>query len=278
MRRPVLRYHGGKWRLAPWIISQFPAHRCYVEPFGGAGSVLMRKPRSYAEVWNDRWGLVVNVFRVLRDPVQAGELERLIRLTPFAREEFEGTDSEQMAGIEDPVERARRVILRSFAGFRNGAVNTERATGFRRDSQRFWTVPAHDWAGYPDHIGTFVERLQGVIIENRPAVDVIREHDSGETLFYVDPPYPHCTRDMRRESAGYKYEMEDDDHRALAAVLRGVEGMVVIGSYPCELYDEELYGDWKRLERRCWADGARERTEVLHLSPPVCERQLRLAI
>jgi len=64
--RPVLRYHGGKWKLAPWIIAQMPPHRIYVEPFGGAASVLMRKSRVYAEVYNDRWDSVVNVFRVLR--------------------------------------------------------------------------------------------------------------------------------------------------------------------------------------------------------------------
>jgi DNA adenine methylase len=270
-RRPVLRYHGGKWKLAPWLMSFFPAHRVYVEPFGGGASVLMRKPRSYAEVYNDQWSVVVNVFRVLRDPDEAARLERMLRLTPFAREEFEGTD---LAGVADPVDRARRTILRSFAGFGNASTNGDYATGFRSNGNRSGTTPAHAWAHYPDQIAAFVARLAGVCIEHRPASDVIRQHDSTSTLLYVDPPYPHGTRNMRRGNTAYVHDMSDDDHRDLAGVLRSVEGMVVLSGYPCELYDRELYPDWERHERAHHADGARDRTEVAWLNP-ACAAALR---
>lgn len=35
IRRPIMRYHGGKFRIAPRVIQMFPPHRRYVEPFGG---------------------------------------------------------------------------------------------------------------------------------------------------------------------------------------------------------------------------------------------------
>lgn len=35
MKRPIVRYFGGKWLMAPWIIKHFPAHRIYIESYGG---------------------------------------------------------------------------------------------------------------------------------------------------------------------------------------------------------------------------------------------------
>ena len=81
--RPILRYHGGKWLLAEWIIGHFHGHRVYTEPFGGAGSVLIQKPRSYGEVYNDLDGEIVNLFRMVRD--RGDELRRLLQFTPFSR-------------------------------------------------------------------------------------------------------------------------------------------------------------------------------------------------
>jgi DNA adenine methylase len=266
--RPVLRYHGGKWKLAPWIISQFPPHKVYVEPFGGGASILMRKPRSYSEVYNDVWGIVVNVFRVLRDPEQARELERILRLTPFSRDEFNDCGDIQISKIQDPIERARRTIFRSFASFGSASTNAEYATGFRANSNRSGTTPAHDWAHYPDQVHFFTERLQGVVIENRPAIEVISQHDGPSTLHYIDPPYPHSTRNMQRGNSAYACEMTDEDHAELAGVLRSVSGMVIISGYRCELYDD-LFHEWRRVDHATHADGAVDRTESLWFSPNI---------
>jgi DNA adenine methylase len=249
--------------LAPWIISLMPKHRVYVEPFGGGASVLMRKARSYAEVYNDKWDTVVNVFRVLRDEEKALKLKSLLELTPFARAEFEAASDK--SSIED-VELARNTILRSFAGFGSASTNGDFNTGFRANSHRSGTTPAHDWANYPEHIKRFVDRLRGVCIENKDAFDVISQHDSPETLFFVDPPYVHSTRNMDRGNGAYACEMTDDDHRELAKILHGIQGMVMLSGYDCELY-QKLYGGWFAEKREALADGARPRTEFLWMNP-----------
>lgn len=216
--RPVLRWHGGKWRLAPWIIAHLPPHRVYVEPFGGAASVLLRKPRAYAEVYNDLDDEVVTLFRVLQDARQAARLIALLELTPFARAEFE------LATVpsDDPIERSRRLVIRAFMGFGSnahaatavalkngfrshtrGVATAGRSTGFRANSNRSGTTPAQDWLNYPDALRRTVERLRGVIVEHRDAARVIAQHDGPETLHYVDPPYLPETR-----SPANKYDMK----------------------------------------------------------------------
>ena len=270
-KRPVMRYHGGKWRIAPWVISYFPQHDIYCEPFAGAASVFMRKPRAHGEVLNDIDGDVVNVFRVLRDPAAAARLERLVRLTPFAREEFMAS-YDSGPGPADPVERARRTLVRAFMGFGTTAMRESR-TGFRaRTYKRNQTGPA-DWASWPDQILAFVARLQGVTIERMDAVDCIRLHDGPDVLFYVDPPYLEKTRTAGLRS--YRHEMTDDDHARLLDVLLDVQGMVVLSGYQSRMYDEALLG-WRRVERDVLADRGARRTEVIWISPNVPERQRTL--
>lgn len=263
--RPILRYHGGKWLLAPWILSHFPAHRIYTESFGGAASVLLRKPRSYAEVYNDLSGEIVNLFRVVRD--QGDQLRESLALTPFARDEY-ATSFEMH---DDPLEQARRTVTRSFMGFGSNALCRAVKSGFRSNSKRSGTTPAADWRNYPEVMDALVDRLRGVVIENKPAIEVMRTHDGPETLHYLDPPYVHDTRSSKMHGHhGYDHEMSDDDHRDLAEQVRELKGMVIVSGYGCPLYNE-LYGDWRVVKREALADGARPREEVLWISPNIEE-------
>jgi DNA adenine methylase len=284
MRRPVIRYHGGKFRLASRLIGIFPAHRVYTEMFGGGASVLLQKPRAYAEIYNDLDGEVVNVFRILQDRRKAKELERRLRLTPFSRAEFELSYKH----TRSEVERARRTIVRSFMGFGSDSISRTKAsavgfntrisstmsTGFRWNGNQSGTTPAHDWMHHADSIPAFTERLQGVVIENRDAFDLIAKSDRADALHYIDPPYPGSTRRAGNGTTlghRYRHEMiQAEDHERLAEVLRSLEGMIVISSYPSPLYDR-LYHDWHRIEwtggQFCSANsGGQKRTECVWLN------------
>lgn len=264
--RPVLRYHGGKFRLAPWVISFFPKHTVYVEPFGGAASVLLQKTRVGAECYNDLDGNVVNFFRVLRDPVKAAELQRRVELTPFAREEFNWSYEPAV----DDVDAAHKMVTRSFMGHGSDSATRSCRTGFRAKVTDGRVLPSVEYATWADAIPLFTTRLRGVVIENRDALEVIERMDSPKTLIYADPPYCHSTRSgmTGRTSGthGYRHEMTDDDHRAMAQVLQQCDAMVVLSGYPSELYDNELFRGWVRHERRHIADGGRFRTEVIWLN------------
>ncbi|MCB8889956.1 DNA adenine methylase [Vreelandella malpeensis] len=268
---PVLRYHGGKWKMADWLLAHFPnasSYDTYVEPFGGSASVLMRKPRSPYEVYNDMDGEIVNVFRVLQDDVKRERLASLLALTPYARAEFELSYQTS----DDPVEQARRTVFRAFSGFGSGAA-TKGRTGFRgfSGSSGRGVNPANYWARFPDNLAAFGERLSGVVIENRPAVDVMRDRDGARVMHYVDPPYVHGTRALGADGGCYRHEMSDADHEMFLEAIKRLRGFVIVSGYDCDLYRDHLC-NWTQVCSEVPASGRGRtvfRTESIWLSSRV---------
>lgn len=259
MKRPPLRYHGGKWRIAPWIIQQLPEHNAYVEVFGGAAGVLLRKPRSIIEVYNDIDSQVFNFFRVLRDEKMHDELIRQVDLTPFSREEFDLA----YESSEDRVEAARRFCARTFFGHGTSSMDPLDSNGFRSCDIRAGKSYAREWAGIPNAIAAAADRFRGVTIENLDFKKLIPKFDHTDTLFYIDPPYPMSTRSAGGK--GYVHELSDHEHRQLAWLLKAAKAKVLLSGYACRLYNE-LYSDWRREEKKTTANGqvgAVTRTEIL---------------
>jgi DNA adenine methylase len=155
-------------------------------------------------------------------------------------------------------------------GFGSCAARIDRTTGWRTGVRLDSASAARDWANYPRPSPCCSERLQGVSIERRPALQVMAAYDAPGTLFYVDPPYVHATRSPKRTrtapSNGYTHELNDADHQQLLEQLLGMAGMVVLSGYAHPIYDRR----WPALaagRARDLADGARPRTEVLWINP-----------
>lgn len=253
--RPALRYFGGKWRLAPWVIGRMPAHWCYVEPFGGGASVLLRKTRTPIEVLNDANGDVVHFFRMVRD--RGTELAEKLALTPFALDEY----STSREPTEDDLERARRYFVNSWGG--HSTVANNRARGWRRTPDR--TV-AMDFATAAEQLLNVARRLQGVAIDNIDWREILARYDRPDTLFYVDPPYWRKARLNHAPSDGYgEFEITEEDHAELCELAGGCAGAVALSGYDNPIYSAALEG-WYRHERPV-PEGGKKAAEVLWVKP-----------
>jgi DNA adenine methylase len=274
MRSPVCWY-GGKGHLWRRIVPRLPREgvACYVEPFGGGASILLNLDPYPCEVYNDLDAGVVDLFRALRD--HPAELQRRLRQTPYAREEFRRC-LEPYDG-DDPVEKARRLFVRyrqAFSG--TGQMATRGSWSYSRHSRRGMAGEVSGWQSIIGELHLIADRFRRVQIECLDFSDCIRRYDAPGTLFYCDPPYL-----AQGQQAGnrYAYSLGRERHVELLELLVQVQGMVALSGYPSELYRQALAG-WQRIELRahCYASTAgrtrgnrngssRPRTDVLWLNP-----------
>jgi len=262
--RPPLRYFGGKWQLADWIMQYFPRHKIYVEPFGGGASVLIQKPPSFLDVYNDVNGEVVNFFKVLRD--RESELIRAIELTPYSREEHRLS---KCLIAESDLERARRFYVWSWQGRGRGGARLQGGWRFMRGDKRHNTT-VYDWNNF-DHLWSVAWRLKQCQIECKDALSVIKSYDGPDTLFYIDPPYLKDTRGKKNGKLTgkqqYACDFTDEQHSALAAALHSIKGMAILSGYDSLIYDS-LYPDWMKVRKEVQKDNdAGKATEFLWISP-----------
>lgn len=231
-RLSLLKYHGGKFYLAPWIISLLPAHRTYVEPFGGAGTVLFNKPHSEYEVYNDLEPGVACLMKCMKE--QGPALIEAIKPIQYTEAVF----LEYLkSSPTDELQRAIRsyVLYRmSRGGLRRAFCWSKRLAADGTPAEVFY------WESAKSRLHFFVERIKNVTVYNELAVGVIKRHDSEETVFYCDPPYLQETRYL---PDAYYSEMTETQHEELADTLNSVKGKVVLSGYESPKY-AEWYKGW----------------------------------
>jgi DNA adenine methylase len=225
---------GGKHRLRKHIIPLFPEHHCYVEVFGGSGTVLFGKEPSKVEVYNDRFDLLVNMFKVFKD--KPDEFLKEIDLIPVSRTIFDQFKKDYFnpQNFTD-VQNAVRFYYLVRAGF-GSSLPDMGGSGFgvsARDMSRL------NLDKVEKDVRNTYERIKRVNIENLDFEDLIKRHDKDITLFYCDPPYI--------DSREYTLKFGNDEHRKLAEKLHTIKGKFVLSINNHELaYD--LYKDMNILE------------------------------
>lgn len=236
--RPTVKWHGGKYYLAKRIVSLFPAHRIYLEPFAGAASVLLNKEPVEVEAYNDLDMRVTRLFRVLQK--QGEEFVQRIQFVLYSQIEFEAAATYPHNASDLEMALCDYIRWRqSFGGQgKSWSYTTTRARGGMAGDVNAW------WSAI-DQLPAIVNRLKRVQILCQPAIDAIRRFDHEDALIYCDPPYLHQTRAIGSRDI-YGVELSEDDHRELGEVLNKCKSRIVLSGYSSALYDE-IYASWRKV-------------------------------
>jgi DNA adenine methylase len=205
-----ISYIGGKCRLSKQIISLFPEHKVYCEPFFGGGQVFFHKQPSPVEIVNDLDAEVASFFRVCQHHHQ--ELVRYLRFTLASRQMFTWFRMLPPAALTD-VQRAARfyfVLKNSFAGLRRNPTY----------HYHLAKTPGFNPSRIPEIFDAVHKRLEKVQIECLPYQDILDKFDSTETLHYLDPPY--WGRSL------YAHNFSEADFRDMEQRLRRLKGKFVL--------------------------------------------------
>jgi len=220
-RLSLLPYMGGKQNLVPRLIPLIPDHVAYVEVFGGGAALLLNKPPSPLEVYNDIDGELVNLFEIVRN--RPDDFVKHASFMLYSRELYEKwhTELKENKVPEDPVERAFRfwyLVRSSFAAHPyKGWAFCETADRNRAESV---------WNALVD-LKPIHERLKHVEIDHLDFERLIKNRDSPETFFFLDPPY----LDAEEYRMGV---FTIEDHQRLLKTLQGCKGkwLMTTGNHP----------------------------------------------
>ncbi len=260
--KAILKYPGSKWRIAEWIISYFPKHHSYLEPFAGSLAVLFNKPPSDIETVNDLDLNIVNLFQCIRE--DPDRLAKIVEATPYSRYEYD-----QMYYADDPeckYEKARRFLVKCWQG--HGYRVNQYKVGWKNDVQgRERAYAMKHWSDLPDRVLLAAERLKHVQVECMPAIELIKRFRFPKVLIYCDPPYLMSTRTSHVKRQYSAEMLTEQDHIELLEVLMQHPGPVVISGYESKLYREMLDDrGWSRTAIQSNDQSNRPRKEIIWMN------------
>lgn len=234
----LLRWLGGKSKLAGQIVSTFPDHKRYIEPFFGGGHVYFRKKPSEESFINDINSELMNLYQVVRDEPQ--ELMRMIHYTPLTETMFNQLhemywSNRALWNTQSAVRRALGyyfLIKCSFNSMgRSFAVNAGGQSNWMGD-------------GILETIEAVSNKLKiNTVITTRDYRELLADFGNENTLVYLDPPYAVT---IREATTYYEYTMNERQHEELRDILILARFKWVL-SYDIHPFVDKLYGSYPHI-------------------------------
>jgi DNA adenine methylase len=226
MKTPIT-YYGGKQRLTSFILPLIPPHKIYCEPFVGGGALFFAKPLARSNMINDKDDMLINLYRQMQE--NGEELFKKIDATLNSESDFKKAyNMLKMDGISD-LDKAWAYFVNSQNSFLNKP--GEGTWGINKEFPKHIT-----WALKKIRLMQAMKKLEKTSISNRDALEIIKNMDSEETFFFVDPPYINTKCDA------YKGEYTKQDYLNLIELLKTLKGEFILSNYPQP--DIEMPNDW----------------------------------
>ena len=244
MHSPI-KYFGGKGGgLGKEIYKHFPSQSqfdTYIEPFGGAASMLFTKEPYGSEIYNDLEENVNAFFKVLSDPKRFKKFKEKCDLALYSRQ----IRSEFIADLKkddlDLVDRAFKFFIVNRSSI-NGIGGFSITSNYIR---RGMSKSVSDFLSSVDGLPKAHDRFSRVIIEKTDGIELIKKYDRHNVFIYADPPYHQDTR----TSARYKVDMDNESQKKLIDVILGVKrAMVLLSGYKSKESDRLVKSGWKCIK------------------------------
>lgn len=227
MKTPIT-YYGGKQILARTILGMIPSHKVYCEPYFGGGAVFFAKGKSFCECINDIDDRIVTFYDVCKDERRFLQLQHRIQNTLDSEREFLRADRiwRDPSRARSKVEIAWAVWFQCNMGYGGSPEG-----GWKWDNATSGSHSGVVMDGYRNQFTNKIhDRLKYVQISCRDATKVIRQRDTEETFFFLDPPYPGC---VQKHYKGFGF----DDLEKLLELLSVVKGKFILCNYDSEILE-----------------------------------------
>lgn len=232
--RGPFKYPGSKYRSIAELLPHLPYRRKFIDVCGGTGVVLTNRNPSQIEVFNDRHAGITSFFRTIRTDAGCAALIQRLEHTIHSKEEFYYCSRTWDHDTLDDLERGARWYYSVCHSFNGKCIDWDRVTNsppaggkIQRALSQFPRISL---------------RFRQVQIDNLDWRMMLKDYDSPDAVFYIDPPYWGIPQP-------YLHTWSEQDHIECCERIAQMSGYVALSGYDLPGHPYNKFNFWSAKVR-----------------------------